>query len=332
MTFNTTRAVQRIMSSLGAAFVLSIGLNTSAIAQTGGYAKGTVKLIVTNAPGTAPDAIGRALTQGLQDIRGLPTIVETKVGVQGMLGGDFVVRSTPDGSALILGSDTLTTVLPHMPEKMSFDPLKDLRPIALVADAAYVLVANPSLKVKTLAEFVKAAKEKPGAIDYASTGVNSAHNRTMVQFMKVADIKLNHIPYGSTGPLPDVLGGTIPVMWSGLAGALAHIQSGKLVALAVSSAKRHPSMPNVATVAELGYPGFDEGNWFGVMAPAGMPDALASTIQKDILKIVDTPAFRDRMTLQGMTAHPGNQEAFIKLIQTDYARNKGRINVDPATK
>ena len=297
-----------------------------------GYQKGVVKIVVTNAPGTAPDAIGRAIAQGLQEIRGMPVVVESKVGVQGMLGGDIVVRSVADGSTLLLASDTLTTVLPHLPEAMSFDPIKDLKPIAMVADAAYVLVVNPSMKVKTLAEFVKAVKASPDKFDYGSTGPNSAHNRTMVQFMKIAGIKMNEIPYGSTGPLVDVLGGQIPVMWSGLVGALPHIKAGKLIALAVSSPKRHPSLPEVPTADESGYAGFDEVNWFGIMAPAALPDAVARSIQADVLKVVNMPAFKERMIAQGMSARPGTQEEFGKQIRVDYARNKGRIAMVPLGK
>lgn len=312
-------------------FTLAALASGGAIAQAG-YAKGLVKLIVTNAPGTAPDAIGRALAQGLQQSRGLPTVVENRVGVQGMIGGEAVVRSAADGGTLLLASDTVTTVLPHLPEKMSFDPLKDLKPIALVADAGYVLVVHPSLKVKTLQEFVALAKSRPGAIDYASTGVNSAHNRTMVQFMKMAGIKMNQIPYGSAGPLVDVVAGTIPVMWSGIAGAMPQIQAGKLIGLAVSSPKRHPAMPNIPTADEQGYRGFDEVNWFGVMGPANLPDDVAQAIQHDVLKIVESPAFRERMIAQGMEIHPGTREEFVKLIRTDFARNKDRIQVEPAGK
>lgn len=297
------------------------------IAYSKGYQDGSsVRLIVTNAPGTAPDVIGRTLADGMRSIRREPVLVDTKVGVQGMIGGDYVVRSPADGATLLFSSDTVSTVLPHLPEKMSFDPLKDLKPIAMVADAAFVLVAHPSLHVRTLDEFVHLAKSKPGLIDYASTGINSSHNRTMVEFMKMSGIDLNEIPYGRTGPLVDVLGGTVPVMWSGLPGAIPHIQSGDLIALAVSSIKRHPSLPKVPTVDELGYRGFNEVNWFGVMGPKDMPEALVKHIEHDVLQVVRSKEFKELLTAQGMTARAGTHEEYARQIQIDYVRNKNRIH------
>ena len=322
---------QRLMRAAGLLLVASAALAAPAHAQTG-YGAAPVKLVVTNAPGTAPDVIGRSLAEALQKARGSTFVVENKVGVQGLIGGEAVVRSRPDGTTLLLASDTVTTVLPHLPDKLPFDPLKDLKPVALVADAAYVLVVHPSLKVNSLQQLVQLAKGKPGVLDYASTGVNSAHNRVMVQFMKMAGISMNQVPYGSTGPLADVVAGVVPVMWSGLSGAIPQIKAGKLVPLAISSPRRHPSLADVPTVDELGYKGYDEVNWFGIMAPAGLPDAVAAAIEADILKVVRTPEFRDRMIAQGMDVRPGTGAEFRKQITVDHARNKTRIAVEPLGK
>jgi tripartite-type tricarboxylate transporter receptor subunit TctC len=317
---------------IAATICLSLGAAWPALSFAQGYGVAPAKLIVTNAPGTAPDAIGRGLTDALQKVRGTPFVVENKVGVQGLIGGDYVVRSRPDGTALLLVSETVPTVLTHLPDKLPFDPLKDLKPIAMVADAAYVLVVHPSLKVKTLHELVQLARSKPGALDYASTGVNSAHNRVMVQFLKVAGIRMNQIPYGSTGPLADVVAGVVPIMWSGLAGAIPQIKAGKLVPLAVSGARRHPSLADVPTVDELGYKGFDEVSWFGIMGPATLADSVAATIETDVLKVVRTPEFRERMIAQGMDVRPMPGKAFQQQIASDYARNKDRVVIEGASK
>lgn len=324
-----SRKTVRLAGLLAAALAV-VGV-TAAHAQSG-YGASPVRLIVTNAPGTAPDVLGRSLAEALQKARGTPFVVENKVGVQGVIGGESVARARPDGTMLLLASDTVTTVLPHLPDKLPFDPLKDLKPIAMVADAAYVLVAHPSLHVKSARELVQLAKSKPDALDYASTGVNSAHNRVMVQFMKVAGIRMHQVPYGSTGPLADVLAGVVPIMWSGLSGAIPLVKAGKLVPLAISSPKRHPSLPEVPTADELGYKGYDEVTWFGVMGPAGLPDGVVSAIQADILKAVGTPGFRQRMLSQGMDVRPGTAEDFKRQIAFDYARNKDRIAIEPLGK
>lgn len=327
----------RFPSHAAAALAVFVGLGMTlagdAWAQgSDAYSTGPVRILVSTTPGTVPDAIARAIAQGLQEKRGgNPFVVENKVGAQGMIAGDAVARSAPDGATLLLTTDNIMAVLPHLQEKMPFDPLTDLAPIGLVANAAYVLVVHPSLKVRTLGEFVALAKAKPDGVEYASIGANSAHNFIMSQLAHVTGIELRQVPYGKTSPLVDVLAGQVPSMWSGLAPAIPQIKSGKLIGLAVSGTRRQPSLPDVPTVSELGYGPFNEVSWFGIVGPAGMSPALVAKIGKDLEAVVGSAAFRDRLVSQGMEPRPGNAEDLAKLIKTDYEKNKSRVTLVPLT-
>jgi tripartite-type tricarboxylate transporter receptor subunit TctC len=317
-----------IVAGLGMALAVAAG---NAKAQSSdAYSRGPVKIVVSTTPGTVPDVIARTLAQGLQEVRGGSAfVVENKVGAQGMLAGDSVARSAPDGATLLLTTDNIMTVLPNLQEKMPFNPLTDLTSIGLVANAPYVLVVHPSLKVRTLGEFIALAKARPDSIEYATIGVNSAHNFIMSQLAHVTGIQVRQVPYGKTSPIVDVLAGQVPSMWSGLAPAIPQIKSGKLVALAVSGAHRQPSLPDVPTVAELGYGPFNEVSWFGIVGPAGMSPSLVSKISKYVAAVVGSPAFRDRMSSQGMEPRTGSAEDLAGLIKTDYEKNKSRVTLVP---
>jgi tripartite-type tricarboxylate transporter receptor subunit TctC len=283
-----------------------------------------VRLIVAQPPGATHDLIGRDIASGLQQIWGQPVIVENRAGASGVIGAETAARAAPDGHTLFLASDSTTVVLPFVMKKMSYNPLADFTPIGLVGGISLVLVAHPSLKVKTLSEFIAMAKAAPRPIDYASGGVGAAHHMAMELLQRTAGIKLNHIPYKGGAPaLQDVLAGHVPVTWAGLANAMPLVDAGKLVALAIGSAERSPVYPNVPTVAELGYPGYDSDVWFGVMAPAGLPQHLVQKIHADLNTVVNSAAYRDRVLKSGnRVLSSSSPEEFSKRIQSEYARNK----------
>jgi tripartite-type tricarboxylate transporter receptor subunit TctC len=308
------------------AAAIAAGYSLSSLAADGdAYATQPVKLVVTNPPGSVPDALGRTIADGLQQARGVPVLVDTRAGANGVIGAEAVVRAAPDGTTLLLAADSLMSVLPHLQEKMPFNTLTDLKPIAYVADASVVLVTTPQQNMNTLRDFVAQAKARPGALSYGSFGMGSSHHRAMLRLQQMTGIQVTHIPYGSKSPIPDLLGGQIPIMWSGLSGALPLIQSGKVVPLAVSSAKRSPNLPEVPTVAELGYPGFAVGNWFGIFGPAGMSPELVQRVQADLLKVMATPSVRARIFAQGLEAQGASADALGKLLKEDFDRNKGLL-------
>jgi tripartite-type tricarboxylate transporter receptor subunit TctC len=208
-------------------------------------------------------------------------------------------------------------------DKTPYDPLTDLKPIALVGGIPLILVANPSLQVKTFKEFIAAAKAKPGSINYASSGIGASHHMSMENLQRVAGIKLNHVSYKGGAPaLTDVLGGHVPVMWVAMSTALPHIQAGKLVPLAYGGLERSELLPNIPTVAELGFPGFEAGNWVGVMGPAKMPAALVQKIQNDLRKVTQTPGYREHLIAGGNEVRTSTSEEFSKRVHAEYSRNK----------
>ncbi|MDB5839439.1 MAG: transporter [Herminiimonas sp.] len=285
-----------------------------------------VKLTVGFAPGGPTDLIARELGKGLQEVSGRSVIVENKPGAASIIASEAVVRAAPDGSSLLLATDTPIVVLPFLREKMPYNPLTDLKPIALIGGIPLILVASPSFKGKTFAEFVAAAKASPGTINYASNGIGAGLHIAMERLQRATGISLNHIPYKGSGPaLVDMFGGQVSVMWDTVPTSLQHIQSGKLIPLAIGSYERSTLLPNVPTMAELGYSGFDVSIWMGIMAPAGLSPAMTRKIESDVKTVVAGPAYRERMLARGFEVRFGSSDEFSKRIQTEYARNKALI-------
>jgi tripartite-type tricarboxylate transporter receptor subunit TctC len=304
------------VSALGAV------LASPAAAQDAPAPARPVTLLVGFPPGGSPDLIAREVARGLQELWGQPVIVSNKSGGGSMLAAEAAVRSPADGSTLLLATDSAIVVIPFLQEKVPYNALTDLKPVAIAGNIPMMLVASTAMKVKTFGEFIAAAKAKPGSIDYASYGVGTSHHISMERLQIAAGIKLNHVPYGTTPPIADLIAGHIPVMWSGVSTVLPMIQAGKLVPLAVGSVERLPQLPNVPTVAELGYPGFEAGIWAGVMAPAGVSPAFVKRVQNDVQRLVAMPAYRERLIAQGNEARFLSTDDFAKRIQTEHARNK----------
>ncbi len=311
-----------LAGALATAAALTLAVLPGVHAQEG-FPRGPVKLVVTHPPGTVPDVIARALGQTLQESWKQSVVIENKPGAGGAIAAETVAKATPDGLTLLMGSDGLL-MLPLV-QKFSFNPLTELKPISLVGAAPLILVVHPSLKVGTLAELVALAKSSPKPLNYASYGIGTLHHRAMMTLERAAGVRFGHIPYGSKSPIPDLLAGEVPVMWAGLSGVLPHIQSGKLVALATSGAKRLPALPNVAAAAELGYPGFDVVTWMGVMAPVGTPAAIARRLETDIMAAASTQAFRERVAPQGTDPLHSTSEEFARRIAGETERNRALL-------
>ncbi len=297
-------------------------LTTSVFAQ-GSFPSRPVRLVVALPPGGAVDGIAREIAKGLQDLWGQPVIVENKPGASGVIAADATAKAAPDGHTLFLTTDGIITVVPFLQEKMPYDTLNDLKPIALVGSFPLMLVTHPSSGFKTVADLIAAAKAKPGSVDYASNGVGISPHMAMERFQRVANIKLNHIPYkGSAPALQDMLGGRVPIMWAAVLPSLPHVQSGKLLPLAMGSVERLPQLPQVPTLAELGYPGFEAATWIGVVGPAKMPDAVVQKIAADLHKVTQNAAYRERQTAMGNEVRSSTSAEFAKRIATEYDRNK----------
>jgi len=292
-------------------------------AQAIDWPKKPVRLIVAFAPGGAVDTIGRDIAKELSLIWGQPVLVDNKPGAGGVIAADATAKAAPDGYTLFLATDGINVVVPFMQSKLPYDTLSDLRPIALVGTIPLILVANEDLKIKNLNEFVSRAKNRPGMIDYASNGVGVSPHMAMELFQRTAGIKLNHVPYKGSGlALQDMLGGRIPVMWGAVSSTLTHIKSGKLIPIAIGSLERSPLLPNVPTVSEAGFSGFEAATWVGVMGPSKIPAAIMQKIQGDLQKVTSSPLYRKQQADKGNEVRSSTSDEFADLIRMEYGRNK----------
>lgn len=299
----------------------------AAVAQTDPpFPSKQVKLIVTFPPGGAGDLIGRTIAKGLGGVWNQNVIVENQAGASGSIGADQVVRAAPDGTTLFLASPGVLTVLPFLREKLSYDPLVDMTPIAMTVAIPNILVVNAKSQNRTFKDLIAAAKAQPGALDYASSGKGESHHMMMEYLMKATGTHFNEIPYKGGAPaLLAVTTGEVQAAWLAVSTALPFIKSGQLIALAVSTRDRVPQVPDIPSVAEQGFPGFNFSFWMGVMGPAKMPPALVKKIEADIQTVVKSAEYRDVIAKQGNLPLFESSEQYSKTIRDTYARNKATL-------
>jgi tripartite-type tricarboxylate transporter receptor subunit TctC len=275
---------------------------SGALAQS--YPNKPVRLIISFTPGSSTDIIGRAVAAKLQDMWGQPVVVENRPGAGGTVGSEFVLRSDADGYTLLANSSA-HAANPGMYKEMRYDTMKDFVNLALLGGGPNVLITGSDSGFKTLGDFVKAAKANPGKLNFASAGTGSGTHFNLEKLKVATGIDVQHVPYKGT---PEAIGDTIAnrtcCYWAPLNAALPQVNGGKAVALAISSAQRSPLLPNVPSVAEQGYPGFDYTLWVGLWGPAKMPADVAAKINKDVNAALASPDLRERLTKLGTV--PGN--------------------------
>lgn len=253
-------------------------------------------------PGGPVDSLSRILAAGLTERYKQTAVVENLAGAAGNIGIDKVKRAKPDGHTLLVVPAGNLTINPTLMPSFPFNIERDFVPVTMLAKAPNVLVANPALGVKNARELVAMAKAKPGKLAYASPGIGSGLHLAGELFKQQADVDLLHVPYKGTGPaLNDVLGGQVPLMFSNLPGTLAHIRSGKLLALGITESVRSASAPDIPTLAEQGISGVVVTSWYGLLAPAGTPAATVERLAKDAAEILGQPAMREQLKAQGLT-------------------------------
>lgn len=240
-----------------------------------------VRLIVPFPPGGPTDMMGRAAARAMSERLGQSFVVENRAGAGGNIGTDAAAKAAPDGYTIALSAISSLAIAPHMYSKMPFDVAKDLAPISLVGTTPCAIVANPNAPFSDLKGLIAYAKANPGKISYATSGIGTSNHLAAELLQSVAGIQLTHVPYkGSSQIVPDLISGVVPVsMESSLVTTLQHVKAGKLKAIAVTSAQRAPVWPDVPTVAESGYPGFEVESWFGLVAPAATPPAIVQKLQ-----------------------------------------------------
>ena len=285
------------------------------------YPSKSVRLIAAAAPGGNPDVLARMLAARLSDTFGKPFVVENIPGAGGVVAAEQVARANPDGHVLMLGDSGAMAINPALNSKLTYSPLRDFTLITALAAVPTVLVAPASVPATTLAEFVAAAKAKPGAMSYGSAGNGSVHHLTMAVFASRAGIDLLHVPYkGGTALVAALLAGEVQAGWSGIPNVAPHIKSGKLKVFAISTLHRSASLPDVPTVIEQGYPDFDIATVIGLQAPAGAPREVVARLQSAVAKILRERDIAERMTNLGMELRESGTESYVRFMKQDMDR------------
>ena len=309
----------RWLAGLVSAFILSSVLVTPAAAQP--YPSRIVKLIVPQTPGGATDVFARKIGQLLSEKWGQPVVIENRAGAGGVVGTEVVAKSAPDGYTLLVTYAGSQAINPSLYPKIPFDSVKDFQTIATLASTPFVLIVHPKLPAKDLAEYVALARAKPDALTYASSG-NGSVNHLLGEMLKTeADIKMLHVPYRGVAPaITDVIGGQVDSAFSSVPSVLQMVQTDKVRALAISSAKRIAAAPEIPTIAELGFPGFDVNPWWGILAPAGIDATIVRKINEDVANILRTKEMIDFLAAQGAEPLMTSPEAFLKILEADVVK------------
>ncbi len=306
---------------LGLALSVALPAALPSTAQAQAWPTKVVKIVVGGPAGGTADFLGRLLAEGLTQSLGKPVIVEQKPGGAGAIAVNTLLSAPHDGHTLLLIQGGIVSETP-LALKVSFDPFKDLKPVAQVARTGLVLVANPKLPAKNFSELLAYIKSKPGQIDYASYAAGMRGQTIGVQFNRLAGVNMNHVGYkGSPPALQDVMGGHVPLMFDGLATSLPLIKSGKLKAYAVAYPKRIPALPDVPTFAEVGFAAMTVPSWMGVWLPPDVPAAVQEKIRNATLAIVQQPGYRERVEAMGMDAgQPLSSEALSRDARAAHER------------
>jgi tripartite-type tricarboxylate transporter receptor subunit TctC len=285
------------------------------------YPSKSVRLIAAAAPGGNPDVLARMLAARLSEVLGKPFVVENVPGAGGVVAAEILARAAPDGHVLMLGDSGALAINPALNSRLTYAPLKDFTLITALAAVPTVLVANPSVPAGTLQEFVAAAKAKPGAMSYGSAGNGSVHHLTMAVFASRAGIDMLHVPYkGGSALVAALVAGEVQAGWSGIPNVSSHIRAGKLKVYAISTAKRSGSLPDVPTVIEQGYPGFDIATVIGLQGPAGVPREIVARLQASVAKIVREREVAERMANLGMELMENGTEHYQRFVREDMER------------
>jgi tripartite-type tricarboxylate transporter receptor subunit TctC len=287
-----------------------------ALAQ--GYPNRSIRLVVPFPAAGTTDILARAVAQKLTESLGQSVVVDNRPGAAGNIGSDLVAKSSPDGYTLLMGTVGTHAINPSLYSKMPYDHLKDFVPVVLVAGVPNVLVVNPALPINSVADLIKLAKDKPGTINFASSGSGTSIHLSGELFKTMAGVDMTHVPYkGSAPALTDLMGGQVQIMFDNLPSSLAQIKAGKLRAVAVTSMNRAPALPNVPTINESGLPGFEASSWFGVLAPAGTPAPIVARINAEVNKWLQSADAREKLLGQGAEAAGGSPEQFATFIRAE---------------
>ena len=313
---------RRRVLTLTAALCLgaTAGIQTSAHAQDSWPSK-PIRLIVPFTPGGVTDTSGRLIAENLGKRLGQQVVVDNKPGASGNIGTALAKSSPADGYTLVLGFDGTMVINPHVFSKLPFDTTKDFVPIGKIGDATLILVANNDVPVKGLADVIALSKTRTGGLSFGTSGTGGTPHIAGELLKLRSGADLTHVPYKGGGQaMTDVLGGTIPLVYTAVAGAHGHIKSGKLKAIAVSSAQRTSALPDVPTFSESGVSDFVVNSWVGLLAPVGTPAAVVTRLNKELNAVLNDAAVREKLRVMGIEPTPGSAEQYRDEIKRDLER------------
>ncbi|TAJ32137.1 MAG: tripartite tricarboxylate transporter substrate binding protein, partial [Reyranella sp.] len=303
-----------------AALALTLGGASTAVAE-GGYPTKPVRLVIPYPPGGGTDITGRAMAQRLSEFLGQTVVIENKPGATGMIGAASVAKAAPDGYTVLFGAASEMAINASLFKTMSYDPRTDFEPVSLIAAFPLVFVA-PASSTKTLPELVDAARAKPGTVSYGSIGSGSPQHLAAELLSSMATVKFIHVPYKGSGPLvQDAVGGHLDMAVSSVPPAVPLVRSGKLRALAVTSAKRSEALPDVPTMAELGYAGYEFNTWVGVALPKGTPKPIADRLREGMVAALAAPDVQAALRDQGAIPVGSSPEAFRAFVRDEVAKS-----------
>lgn len=287
-------------------------------AQAQTYPNKPIRLVVGFAPGGNTDTVARVVGQKLGERLGQQVIIENKAGAGGTIGTAEVARAAPDGYTLTMGTTTTHAIAVAAYAKLPYDPVADFEPIALVANAPYLLVVNSSLPATDLKEFITLVKSQPGKFNYGSAGQATTTHLVMATLATRAGLDMVHVPFKGNAPATTaVIANQVEILFGALPPLLPHVSSGRLRALAISSAKRSPSLPAVPTVAEAGFPDFDISLWLGFFAPKGTPPAVIKRLETELVQIAQSPELKDLLEKQGLEPYANGAAELGKLVKSE---------------
>ena len=288
-------------------------------AQT--YPAKPIRFIVPFPPGGGNNLIARELSQHLTESLGQPMVVDNRPGASTLIGAEAAAKASPDGYTLFMGNNSTLTINPHLYKKLPYDAVRDFAPLSLLASAPFVLLAHPSVPAQSVKELIALARQRPGQLNFGSSGLGIATHLAGEMFKLMARVDIVHIPYKGAAPaLTDLIGGQIELLFNNVISAMPHVRSGRLRALAVTSKTRSHALPQVPAVAEAGLPDYEASVWYAVLAPARAPAPVLTRLHGEFVKALQQPRVQDRLASDGASIVGSTPEVLARTIEADLAR------------
>jgi tripartite-type tricarboxylate transporter receptor subunit TctC len=322
---------RRALVAGGAALAAPLGLARAQGAAEQGWPRQPLRIVVPFAPGGSTDLAARLVAHGLQERLGQPVVVENRAGAGAAVGSQAVAEAQPDGYTLVMSNIASHAISPSLYRNVRYDPVRDFAHIALVISNPSVWVANKGTEFRALADVVRVAGANPRGLDVATSGAGSSNHLLLVRFRQISGANLNHVPYRGAGPaMTDVIAGTVPLMSDSLPSASAHVRQGSVRAIAMSSAERNPSFPDVPTFREQGFD-LVSASWFGLSAPAGTPAPIVGRLAREIMAVIGTPEARARFAELGGTPGTLTGAAYAEFVREEHERWAPVVRASGAT-